>query len=148
MKPVGARQPHAMLGAALVLFLSGCGGASSAPNATESSGSTPTQATANTPSSAPNACGTDGQPDCPLQRWMKSTLQTYLRNQQYERLGPAFEELAALDMSAYPKWQAFAAAGQRAAGERDGMAVKQSCKGCHDAYRSRYRRERRDHAVF
>src|SRR5262245_5521268 len=40
----------------------------------------------------PVGCGTSGLPDCPMQRWMKGTLQTYQRAGDHERLAKALRE--------------------------------------------------------
>jgi RNA polymerase-interacting CarD/CdnL/TRCF family regulator len=78
-----------------------------------------------------------------MQRWMKATLQTYQRAGDQERLARAFNELADHAPAGYDTWQALAKQGADAAARSDVAAVKQVCKDCHHAHRSRFRKERR-----
>jgi hypothetical protein len=89
------------------------------------------------------ACGGKGQPDCPLQNWMKSTLQPYQRENNYARLERAFEDLAQHAPDDYEHWADLASSGAEAARNKDAAGVRTACKSCHDQHRSRYRRERR-----
>jgi hypothetical protein len=89
------------------------------------------------------ACGGSGQPDCPLQHWMKSTLQPYQRENNYGRLERAFEDLAQHAPPDYARWTDLASHGAEAARNKDSAGVRAACKTCHDQHRSRYRRERR-----
>jgi len=89
------------------------------------------------------ACGGKGQPDCPLQSWMKSTLQPYQRENNFPRLERAFEDLAQHAPADYAHWSELASGGAEAARNKDEAGVRAACKQCHDQLRSRYRRERR-----
>jgi len=93
-------------------------------------------------------CGSSGSPDCPLQHWMKATLQTYQRARDYEHLSRAFHELAEHAPEGYADWQTQAEHGAELAEQHDADAIKHACKACHDAHRSRYRRERRAAALW
>jgi hypothetical protein len=94
-------------------------------------------------SAAPANCGGTGQPDCPLQNWMKATLQSYQKANNYGRLARAFDDLAAHAPANYERWQDLASRGAEAARNQDDAAVRAACKTCHDEHRARYRRERR-----
>jgi hypothetical protein len=93
-------------------------------------------------------CGGRGQADCPLQGWMKSTVQTYQRDKNYRRLANALEELAAHTPEGYANWKEQALAGAAAANNKDDSAVSKSCKGCHNEHRTRFRKERRAQPLF
>lgn len=94
------------------------------------------------------ACGEKGQPDCPLQNWMKSTLQPYQRENNYPRLERAFEDLAQHAPSDYGHWADLASTGAEAARQQDAAGVRKACKTCHDELRTRYRRERRSEQLM
>jgi hypothetical protein len=102
---------------------------------------------------APTAtdCGHSGGPDCPLQAWMKATLQPYLlagQGADTERLQAALEKLASVAPAGFPEWANMArdGAAQAAAGQLSG--VRHSCTRCHDAYRARYRAELRGRTLL
>jgi hypothetical protein len=133
---------EAMQAAALVLValtLTACGGSSEVEVATANlTSTTKTQA----------SCGRLGLPDCPLQSWMKSTMQAYQRASDYDRLSRAFGELARHAPTGYADWQVQAQRGAELAEKRDDAALKQACKNCHDAHRARYRKERRGEPLW
>jgi hypothetical protein len=115
----------------------GCGKADAAT--TEASAA---KVTAAKPRSS-ETCGGSGQVDCPLQHWMKATLQPYQRENSYPRLARAFEDLAQHAPAGYTRWTDLASSGAEAARNKDAAGVRATCKACHDEHRSRYRRERR-----
>lgn len=94
------------------------------------------------------SCGSGGAPDCPLQLWMKATLQAHMRRHDYERLGAALEELGKKEPPGYSGWAESSAEGAAAAARKDEAGVSQSCKTCHDQHRDRYRKELRSQALF
>jgi hypothetical protein len=94
------------------------------------------------------SCGSAGLPDCPLQLWMKATLQAHMRRHDYDRLGAALEELAKKAPPGYAGWAESSAEGAAAAARKDEAGVSQSCKACHNQHRDRYRKELRGQAVF
>jgi len=93
-------------------------------------------------------CGATGQPDCPTQIWMKSTLQAYLRTGNFERLEGSLQTLAAHAPDGYAGWQEMAAAGATAAAVADEAGVRKSCKECHDSHRAAFRQQHRSIALF
>jgi hypothetical protein len=93
-------------------------------------------------------CGSAGKPDCPLQNWMKATLQTYQREKNYERLASSLEELARHAPEGYDGWTDTAKAGLSAARAKDEAGVRQSCKDCHAQLRARFKRELRTTRLF
>lgn len=127
-----------------VSCLTGC---SPATRVAASEGATPKPA-ANTAVVQPGAgstpqCGDKGLPDCPLQRWMKGTLQTYQRAADHERLASALKELAEHAPAGYRDWKAISEKGAQLAAAKDDTALKQICRDCHQTHRARYRKEQR-----
>jgi hypothetical protein len=93
-------------------------------------------------------CGKKGQPDCPLQAWMKGTLRSHFNSGNTERLAVAYDELAAHAPDGFSGWAESAAAGAEAARGGDMVAAKAACKSCHDQHRGRYRKEMRGLELF
>lgn len=79
---------------------------------------------------------------------MKSTLQTYQREKNFERLAISLEQLARHAPDGYDGWSASAEAGLAAARAKDEAGVRQSCKDCHNQLRARFKRELRTHRLF
>jgi len=100
------------------------------------------------PSAASTSCGGKSQPDCPLQSWMKSTLQTYQREKDYTRLASSLEKLANHAPAGYGNWKELALAGAKAAEQHDDTAISKNCKGCHNEHRTRFRKEQRATPMF
>lgn len=136
-----SRRLRSLLSAGLI-GLYGCQTASTAVE--------PTEATSARPAAASDSatCGAKGQPDCPLQGWMKSTLQTYHREKDYTRLAKALGQLAEHAPADYARWDELALAGKSAAERKDATAVSQACKGCHNQHRKRFRAEQRSLPLF
>lgn len=88
-------------------------------------------------------CGAKGQPDCPTQRWMKSTLQAYLRTRDFKRLQTSLRALAQRAPEGYELWTETAERGAKAAASSDEAGVQKSCQDCHERYRSRFRQQHR-----
>jgi hypothetical protein len=94
------------------------------------------------------ACGSKGQPDCPLQGWMKATVQTYLKAGDKERLATSLAELARHAPPGFDGWETAAKAGSDAAQAGDLAAVRAQCQACHQKNRARYRTEIRSAKLF
>jgi hypothetical protein len=101
----------------------------------------PPQVTSTAPAGAP--CGRTGQPDCPLQAWMKANMGRQAMDGNLEAIERGFRILAGTPLSGYPDWASLAQTGAAAAQHGDLDAAKAACKRCHEAYRDRYRAERR-----
>jgi hypothetical protein len=99
-------------------------------------------------SAAAGSCGKTGQPDCPLQSWMKANVQADLKAGDAERLATALETLAEHEPNGYAGWQDSARRGAQAARSGDLLAAKAECKRCHDDHRSRFRAELRATRLF
>jgi cytochrome c556 len=48
----------------------------------------------------------------------------------------------------FARWTEIAQAGSAAASKRDEAALRQSCKDCHNEYRTRFRKEHRGLLLF
>ena len=93
-------------------------------------------------------CGEKGQPHCPLQGWMEDNMQPAYDAKDLKKLEAALERAAGFAPD--PKWNEgadgwskIAKEGAAAAKAGDFEAVKQTCKSCHKAWRSKYKKEHR-----
>lgn len=93
--------------------------------------------------SAPAACGEKGQPACPLQGWMKSTMGPAVSGGDTAAVAKALEYVAAHAPPGMPNWASIARDGAAKAKAGDLAGAKASCKSCHDQYKSRYKAEMR-----
>lgn len=132
----------AFIAGLLALTASACG--STARSADEA----PVETTPPAAAAASVSCGGKSLPDCPLQSWMKSTVQAYQREKDYTRLASSLEKLAANAPEGYGNWKDLALAGAAAALKHDDTGVSKNCKTCHNEHRARFRKERRATPVF
>lgn len=86
------------------------------------------------------SCGVKGLPDCPLQSWMKATLQSYARSQKYDRIATSFERLSKVAPIGFEEWSKISVQGVKAAQKKNKAGVMASCKSCHDMYRKEFRK--------
>lgn len=96
------------------------------------------------PSAELAACGDEGQPMCPLQAFMEQNVQKPLEAKDFAAVAKSLTRVAKLAPdaawnSATPSWPSFAEDGIAAAKSGDEAALKQTCKGCHKAFRSKYK---------
>jgi hypothetical protein len=109
----------------------------------------PAPAAAPSAGSAPvTACGSKGLPDCPLQAWMKATLQAYLTAGDTARLATALDELASHPPDGFANWSATAKAGADAARGGDVAKVRAECQTCHEEHRTVFRKQIRTARLF
>jgi hypothetical protein len=130
-----------------VLLLAGLGAGCSAPPT--ASASQPEQA--NQPTRAPlpvTACGGKELPDCPLQGWMKSTVQAYLNAGDTTRLARALDELERHPPDGFAGWSASARAAAEAARAGDVPGVRTQCQACHEQHRANFRAQMRTVRLF
>lgn len=116
---------------------------------TRASASTPesvTQVAANQP--AVTDCGAKGQPDCPLQGWMKDSVRAYMNAGDNTRLAASLEKLVTHSPAGYAGWEMSAKRAVDAARAGDTAAVKTECKSCHEQFRERFRSEMRGARLF
>jgi hypothetical protein len=93
-------------------------------------------------------CGEKGQPNCPLQGWMEKNMQGPFDDKDLKKLAEALEKAAGFAPD--PKWNEGATGwskiakdGAAAAKAGDFATVQQTCKTCHKAWRSKYKKEHR-----
>jgi cytochrome c551/c552 len=88
----------------------------------------------------PASCGVPGQAPCPMQAWMRASIATPLASNDAASLVAALERTARLAPDAsWTSWGTFAANGATAARRGDIATTRASCKGCHEAWREKYR---------
>jgi hypothetical protein len=115
--------------------------------------SAPAEPAAATKPATATPCGDEDQPPCPLQGWMEKHMQQPFEADQFAPLAPAFERLAKLgppDPSwngGEAGWVTLTQAGAAAARSADRDAVQRACKGCHKAWRSKYKASFRMRAI-
>ena len=98
-------------------------------------------ATAATPD-APT-CGKKPLPDCPLQGWMKANTSAAMATKDFDALAKALDATAGLAPPGYGNWVSISRDGAKAARDQNLDGVKASCKGCHNQYQERYKKELR-----
>ncbi len=115
---------------------------------------TPSASAAPTPSASTQlpkafACGGEGMPKCPLQKWMAENMQPPMKAADPVKLAAALRQSAKLGPKAgYPGWAKFANDGADAVEKaKDVKAGKSSCTGCHTEYKQKYKLEDRDRAL-
>lgn len=93
-------------------------------------------------------CGKKGQPMCPLQEWMENELGAPMEKGDAKAVAEALTRVASLAPD--PSWnegeQGWAKIAQEGAAKAkagDLKAAGASCKGCHSAWRKKYRAEHR-----
>jgi hypothetical protein len=130
-----------------VLLLAGLvAGCSTPPTA---SASQPEQATQAKQAAVPvTACGGKELPDCPLQGWMKSTVQAYLNAGDTTRLAKALDELERHPPDGFANWSASASAAAKAARAGDVAGVRTECQACHQQHRANFRAQMRTVRLF
>ena len=97
-------------------------------------------------------CGGKGQPSCPLQGWMEKNMQEPFDSKDLKKLSEALDKAAAFapDPSwneGATGWTKLAKDGAAAAKAGNFEAVQQSCKSCHKAWRSKYKKEHREKPI-
>jgi hypothetical protein len=129
-------------GAVLLLMLgTACEDSASASAAAPPSGPAQT-------APAVTACGGKELPDCPLQGWMKSTLQAYMTAGDAGRLAKALDELGRHPPPGYANWSESAQAAAAAARAGDVTAVRAQCQACHEQHRAKFRADMRAVRLF
>lgn len=94
------------------------------------------------------ACGEKGQPSCPLQGWMEQNMQTAYDKEDLKALEAMLAKVP--EFVPDPKWNEgdqgwskIATDGAAKAKAGDFKGVQATCKGCHSAWRKKYRAEHR-----
>jgi hypothetical protein len=136
------------------LLLAGVAAACAEPPSAAASTTATATAPAAPPSSGPQsaaptpACGGKELPDCPLQGWMKSTVQAYLNAGDKARLAKALDELGQHAPKGFANWAELSRAAAEAARAGDVAGVRTQCQSCHVQHRATYRAQMRTARLF
>lgn len=109
--------------------------ASAATTATAAPGS------ASAAAAAAPACGTKPLPDCPMQAWMKANMNPSIAASDFTALATALDKAATFAPAGYTNWVSIAKDGAKAARAQDMTAAKASCKGCHEQYKEKFKKD-------
>jgi hypothetical protein len=98
-------------------------------------------------SATPLRCGDKPLPPCPLNAWMKANTAAAMSAQDLDELVVALDKVAGFAPAGYANWASIARDGANAARAQSLDGVKASCRGCHNQYKDRYKREMRDRPI-
>jgi hypothetical protein len=82
----------------------------------------------------------------PLGKWMKSNVGGPMASGDLATVAKSMDFIAGKGPAAYDKWDTLAKQGAEAARKGDTKALKAACKGCHEAYKQKYRAENKERA--
>jgi hypothetical protein len=74
---------------------------------------------------------------------MKAYTSPAMNEEDFDALATALDRVAGFAPPGYTSWASISRDGASAARSRSLGGVKGSCRGCHDQYRDRYKREMR-----
>jgi len=121
---------------------------SAAPSASASASPVPSTSSSAKPAAT---CGDKPLPACPLAAWMKSNTSPAMTAQDFGALATALEKIVTLAPTGaappYTNWVSISRDGADAARAQSLDGVKASCRGCHNQYKDRYRKEMRDRPI-
>lgn len=92
-------------------------------------------------------CGDKPLPACPLAAWMKANTSPAMSAQDFRALAKALEKIVSFAPAGYTNWASISRDGADAARAQTLDGVKASCRGCHNQYKDRYRKEMRDRPI-
>jgi hypothetical protein len=78
---------------------------------------------------------------------MKANTSAAMATKDFDALAKALDATAGLAPPGYGNWVSISRDGAKAARAQDLDAVKQSCKGCHNQYQERYKKEIRTRKI-
>jgi hypothetical protein len=92
---------------------------------------------------ADDSCGSKENP-CPLQKWMRQNMAPALAAGDSAGLAVALDKVAKNSPDAsWATWATFSKQGSDAAKKGDLAGAKAACKGCHDAFKDKYKAQYR-----
>jgi len=119
-------------------------------SAAPASASAPAPAPASAPSGSAKAaatCGDKPMPPCPLAKWMKANTSAAMSAQDFDALATALDKVPSFAPTGYTNWVSISRDGADAARAQSLDGVKASCRGCHNQYKDRYKKEMRDRPI-
>jgi hypothetical protein len=120
----------------------------SAPAAHAAPAAAPPSATGSAKSAkAAPACGDKPLPPCPLYAWMKANTSAAMSAEDFDALATALDKAATFAPAGYTNWVSIAKDGASAAHAQSLDGVKASCRGCHNQYKDKYKKEMRDRPI-
>jgi hypothetical protein len=78
-----------------------------------------------------------------MQAWMKRNTAAAMAASDLPALATALDQIVKFAPAGYTNWASISRDGAAAARAGNTDAVKASCRGCHDQYRSKYRTDMR-----
>jgi hypothetical protein len=78
---------------------------------------------------------------------MKANTNTAMAGKDFAALATALDKTATFAPAGYTNWVSISKDGAKAARDQDLNAVKASCRGCHDQYKTKYKTEIRARPV-
>jgi hypothetical protein len=78
---------------------------------------------------------------------MKANASPAMSGEDMDALAVALDKIATFAPAGYGNWSSIAKDGAGAARAQSLDAVKASCRGCHNQYKDRYKKEMRDRAI-
>lgn len=127
-----------------------------APASAAASASAPAVASA-APSSSPSpakpaakgalTCGDKPLPPCPLYAWMKANTSAAMSAEDFDALAVALDKTVTFAPAGYTNWASIAKDGASAAHAQSLDGVKAACRGCHNQYKDKYKKEMRDRPI-
>ena len=126
----------------------------SAPDpASASASASPASASAHSPAKpaasakAAPVCGDKPLPPCPLYAWMKANTSTAMSAEDFDALATALDKVVAFAPAGYVNWVSISKDGASAARAQSLDGVKAACRGCHNQYKDKYKKEMRDRPI-
>ena len=116
------------------------------PSAVASASAAPAPSTSSSAKPAAT-CGDKPLPACPLAAWMKSNTSPAMTAQDFGALAKALEKIVSFAPAGYTNWVSISKDGADAARAQTLDGVKAACRGCHNQYKEKYRREMRDRPI-
>jgi hypothetical protein len=92
-------------------------------------------------------CGDKPLPPCPLAKWMKANTSAAMSAQDFDALATALDKVPSFAPTGYTNWVSISRDGADAARAQSLDGVKASCRGCHNQYKDRYKKEMRDRPI-
>jgi hypothetical protein len=92
-------------------------------------------------------CGDKPMPPCPLAAWMKANTSPAMTSRNYDALAAALEKTATFAPAGYTNWVSISKDGADAARAQSFDGVKGACRGCHNQYKDKYKKEMRDRPI-
>ena len=119
----------------------------SAPAPTAPAAAPPPAAGSAKSAKAAPTCGDKPLPPCPLYAWMKANTSPAMSAEDFDALATALDKAATFAPTGYTNWVSIAKDGASAAHAQSLDGVKASCRGCHNQYKDKYKKEMRDRPI-